>query len=247
MESSTQYDCVAEPKVHRLAKTGGNLYDLEETHGKYELKLLGMSVEGSTSEAQDILEFAGRACYQSFHKPNPATRNQSNYLENILIQGHESVLEHGSATFYITGVSRALTHELIRHRHLSYSQMSQRFVDESEAKMVMPPAIATLFKPGDKPYDRVVKSFKKAVKDYEKLAEKLTEKGLPRKQAREAARAVLPNCTETRIVVSGNFRAWRDFLKKRLDPAADAEIRTVALKLHSQLMEIAPDVFGDLG
>lgn len=247
VKESNEYDCVVEPEVHRLANTGDVAYGFENLHGDSATTLLGMRVEESTSEAQDVLEFAGRACYQSFHKPNPATRSQSNYLENILIQGHESVLEHGSATFYITGVSRALTHELIRHRHLSYSQLSQRFVDESEAKMVMPPAIATLFKPGDKPYDRVVKRFKKAVKDYEKLAEKLTEEGLPRKQAREAARAVLPNCTETRIVVSGNFRAWRDFLKKRLDPAADAEIRTVALKLYSQLMEIAPDVFGDLG
>lgn len=251
MESSTEYDCVAEPKVHHLANTGCVSYnyrlnEVNETSGNYELKLLGMDAGEPLSEAQDVLEFAGRACYQSFHKPNPATLNQSNYLENIIEQGHESVLEHGSATFYLTGVSRALTHELIRHRHLSYSQLSQRFVDESEAKMVMPPAIATLFKPGDKPYDRAVKSFKKSVKDYEKLAEKLAEKGLPRKQAREAARAVLPNCTETRIVVSGNFRAWRDFLKKRLDPAADAEIRTVALNLHSHLMDIAPDVFKDL-
>lgn len=243
VKESNEYACVVEPEVYLLANTGEINYELEDGSPT----LLGMSVEEDATEAQDVLEFAGRACYQSFHKPNPATRNQSDYLENIIEQGHESVLEHGSATFYLTGVSRALTHELIRHRHLSYSQLSQRFVDESEAKMVMPPAIATLFKPGDKPYDRAVKSFKRAVKDYEKLAEKLAEKGLPRKQAREAARAVLPNCTETRIVVSGNFRAWRDFLKKRLDPAADAEIRTVALKLHNHLLDIAPDVFKDLG
>ena len=90
---------------------------------------------------EHIAEFAGRACYQSFDKPNPLTARNWDYLENIISLGHESVLEHNPVTFYITGVSRAFTHELIRHRLLSYSQQSQRYVDESEANIVIPPAI----------------------------------------------------------------------------------------------------------
>ena len=75
-----------------------------------------------------LAEFAGRACYQSWSKPNPRTATNAGYLRHILEVGHLSVLEHGSVTFYLTGVSRSLTHELIRHRHFSYSQLSQRYV-----------------------------------------------------------------------------------------------------------------------
>src|SRR5690606_4189981 len=87
-----------------------------------------------------LAEFAGRACYQSFHKPNPKTAANHDYLRNILDQGHYSVLEHASATFYVTGVSRAFTHELVRHRHLSFSELSQRFVNVEDVELVEPPA-----------------------------------------------------------------------------------------------------------
>src|SRR3712207_3741803 len=91
---------------------------------------------------QALAEFAGRACYQSWSKPNPATATNAGYLRHILEVGHLSVLEHGSVTFYLTGVSRSLTHELIRHRHFSYSQLSQRYVPERDAGMVEPDVIA---------------------------------------------------------------------------------------------------------
>lgn len=200
-----------------------------------------MELDTQSDPGEDLMEFAGRACYQSFHKPNEATRRNKDYLANILAQGHESVLEHVSATFYLTGVSRALTHELIRHRHLSYSQLSQRFVDEKEAAMVVPPALR------DDPLavEALGDAFNEALWTYQELAQTLEHKGLPRKQAREAARAVLPNCTETRIVVTGNVRAWRDFLKKRLDPAADAEIREVAQMIFKYLNLLYPSAFQD--
>src|SRR5919202_1745131 len=91
---------------------------------------------------QALAEFAGRACYQSWSKPNPSTATNAGYLRHILDVGHLSVLEHGVVTFYITGISRSLTHELIRHRHFSYSQLSQRYVPERDAKMVEPDVIA---------------------------------------------------------------------------------------------------------
>ncbi|WP_448857709.1 FAD-dependent thymidylate synthase [Corynebacterium propinquum] len=204
-----------------------------------------MNIDIESHSPEDLSEFAGRACYQSFHKPNPATEECRDYIRNIIEQGHESVLEHGSVSFYITGVSRSFTHELIRHRHLSFSQQSQRFVDESESRFVIPPALAEL--PQNSP---VIFAMEQAVltaqNAYDDIVTELQEQGLSRKQAREAARAVLPNCQETRIVVTGNHRAWREFLWKRLAPGADAEIREVATKLLSELYVVAPSMYEDI-
>ena len=90
---------------------------------------------------QALLEFAGRACYQSWSKPNPKTATNAGYLQHIIDVGHFSVLEHASVSFYITGISRSCTHELIRHRHFSYSQLSQRYVPENESQIVVPPGM----------------------------------------------------------------------------------------------------------
>ncbi|MEO9222677.1 MAG: FAD-dependent thymidylate synthase, partial [Mycobacteriaceae bacterium] len=89
-----------------------------------------------------LAEFAGRACYQSWSKPNPATATNAGYLAHILEVGHLAVLEHGSVSFYLTGVSRLLSHELIRHRHFSFSQLSQRYVADVDARVVAPPGVA---------------------------------------------------------------------------------------------------------
>lgn len=193
---------------------------------------IGMFPDPDATSAEGLMEAAGRVCYQSQHKPNEATETNKAYLANILRQGHESVLEHAVFSFYLTGVSRALTHELIRHRHLSYSQLSQRFVNESQTAIVLPPAIEE----GSLEHDTLDNSVQVALWAYEDLVNSLQdEHELKRKQAREAARAVLPNCVETRIIVTGNVRAWRDMLKKRLDPAADAEIRLVSQMIYDEL------------
>src|SRR6202171_580252 len=88
-----------------------------------------------------LVEFAGRACYQSWSKPNPRTATNAAYIRHIIDVGHFSVLEHASVSFYITGISRSCTHELIRHRHFSYSQLSQPFVPEHDAQVVVPPGM----------------------------------------------------------------------------------------------------------
>ena len=87
---------------------------------------------------QALAEFAGRACYQSWSKPIPATATNAGYLDHILQVGHLSVLEHSTATFYITGISRSVTHELIRHRHFSFSQLSQRYLPATGPEVVEP-------------------------------------------------------------------------------------------------------------
>ncbi|HEX5114585.1 MAG TPA: FAD-dependent thymidylate synthase [Pseudonocardiaceae bacterium] len=195
-----------------------------------------------------LAEFAGRACYQSWRKPNPATATNAGYLRHILEVGHLSVLEHGSVTFYLTGVSRSLTHELIRHRHFSYSQLSQRYVPEKRAAMVEPEVIAS----DPVLHEKFQAAAEAGVAAYNDLLAGLEERfadepnpTLRRKQARQAARAVLPNATETRIVVTGNYRAWRHFIAMRATEHADVEIRSLAVECLRQLQKAAANVFDD--
>jgi thymidylate synthase (FAD) len=204
--------------------------------------------ETDADGGQALAEFAGRACYQSWTKPNPATATNEGYLRHILEVGHLSVLEHGSVTFYMTGVSRSFTHELIRHRHFSYSQLSQRYVPERDAAMVEPDVIAA----DPELHARFVAAAEASLQAYTDLLEGLEKKfadvenpTLRRKQARQAARAVLPNATETRIVVTGNYRAWRHFVAMRATEHADIEIRALAITCLRELQRVAPNVFAD--
>lgn len=195
-----------------------------------------------------LIEFAGRACYESWDKPNPRTATNAGYLRHVLEVGHTSLFEHATATFYITGISRSCTHELIRHRHFSYSQLSQRFVPEHDSSVVAPPAIR-----GDAELEQLfIEATDASRAAYTELLTRLEAKFadvpnaiLRRKQARQAARSVLPNATETRIVVTGNYRAWRHFIGMRATEHADVEIRQLAVECLRQLVELAPTVFGD--
>lgn len=199
-----------------------------------------MNSEVGDRVIEALPEFAGRSCYQSFAKKNPNTHAIGDYLAHLLDQHHYSVLEHSSVSFYIQGVSRALTHELVRHRHFSYSQLSQRYVDSSDVRFVIPPALEG----NEIGIAALRRTAVIALGSYNEIVDDLMGKGLKRKQAREAARAALPNMTETKIVVTGNFRAWIEFLVKRDNPAADAEIRRLAAEIGRQLSELAPHIFG---
>src|SRR5215213_11115941 len=195
-----------------------------------------------------LVEFAGRACYQSWSKPNPRTATNASYLKHIIDVGHFSVLEHASVSFYITGISRSCTHELIRHRHFSYSQLSQRFVPEHDSRVVLPPGME------DDPelQDIFTAAADASHATYSELLARLEAKfaGQPnasirRKQARQAVLAVVPNATETRIVVSGNYRAWRHFIAMRASEHADVEIRQLAVACLRELQRVAGNVFAD--
>jgi thymidylate synthase (FAD) len=201
-----------------------------------------------TEEAgEKLVEVAGRLCYMSFARPRPGGNKA--YLGHILEVGHGSVLEHAVFNLIITGVSRSFTHELVRHRAgFGYSQLSQRFVDESECAFVEPDAIAE-----DPELHRIwLASIEQSQAAYRALAEGLAarfadldDKTLRRKKAREAARSVLPNATETKIFVTANARALRHFIEMRGDAAADVEIRKVALAILVLVREDSPNLFGD--
>jgi thymidylate synthase (FAD) len=202
--------------------------------------------ETDAEGGQALAEFAGRACYQSWSKPVPSTATNAGYLRHILQVGHLSVLEHASATFYITGVSRALAHELIRHRHLSVSELSQRH--EPAADVVIPaaverdPALRELFLSTT---DAARKAYVAILSALEGQIETAPAGTLNRKQARQAARSVLAHATPTVLVVTGNLRAWRHFVGMRASDAADTEIRALAVALLRELQEVAPHAFAD--
>ncbi|MEP6621736.1 MAG: FAD-dependent thymidylate synthase [bacterium] len=203
--------------------------------------------QGGSTDGERLAEFAGRLCYMSQH--NPAGRSTREYLENIKKQGHGSVLEHANYSLLIEGVSRSLTHELVRHRAgFAYSQLSQRYVDESDACFVVPPAVA-----GDELLEGAWRTqIDSAQAAYVALVAQLMErygwvadKIHRRKMAREAARGVLPNSTETKIVVTGNARAWRTMLELRSSEGAELEIRRMALAVLRVLGAEAPAFFSD--
>jgi thymidylate synthase (FAD) len=200
--------------------------------------------------AELLNEVAGRTCYMSFGKGRKSSRE---YLENILSSKHGSVLEHAVWNLLITGVSRALTHELVRHRAgFSYSQLSQRYVDESEARYVVPP----LYQENGALRARWQQTIECVRKAYVELANATAEhvqqqhpEMAPRdrrKWARQAARSILPNACETKIFVTGNSRAWRHFLELRGSPHADTEIRLLAVEVCKVLKQESPNLFQDI-
>jgi thymidylate synthase (FAD) len=206
---------------------------------------------------QTVAEFAGRLCYLSFgadagfeggHKLIAGRTTNEAYLANIKRTRHGSVLEHAVWSVLFEGISRALTHELIRHRHFSYSQLSQRYVDESEVAFVLPPEI----REGTPAFDVWMRSCERANADYRELLVLIEDqvKDEPsattrRKRARQTARSLLPNAAETKIVVTGNARAFRHFIELRASPSADAEIRRLALGVLRLMRQEAPHLFDD--
>lgn len=194
----------------------------------------------STKDPDHLVETAGRLCYLSFDRPNPKTRKNEDYTANVIGQGHESVLAHPSVTFLIQGVSRALTHEMIRSRFLAFSELSQRYVDVGNTLWINPPAFRGI---GDLNTGDLKELVNEAYGDLVRL---LIDMGLTRKEAREAARAVMPNAVETKMMVSGNLRAWRDFVKQRLSPTADAEIQELAYRILKYLSDYSPNSVQDL-
>src|SRR3954462_12843276 len=155
--------------------------------------------ETDADGGEALAEFAGRACYQSWSKPNPATATNAGFLRHILEVGHLSVFEHSSVSMYLSGVSRSLTHELVRHRHFSFSELSQRHVPERAADLVEPAVIA------ENPHlhRKFAAATQAALAAYEALLASLENElgdapnaGLRRRQARQAARAVLPSALE---------------------------------------------------
>jgi len=194
-----------------------------------------------------LVEIAGRVCYMSFSKPRPGGNKA--YIERLLSVGHGSVLEHAVYNFLITGVSRSFTHELVRHRAgFGYSQLSQRYVDESTAEFVEPDCIGDdgeLHEIWRAAAEHCQEAYVKLVEGLQHKFSDVEDKTLRRKLARQAARSILPNATETKIFVTANARALRHFIELRANEHAETEIRMVAARICAILRDAAPNIFGD--
>lgn len=195
-------------------------------------KMLRESEIVNYPDCEELIEYSGRLCWDTTEKLG----TNSNRIQEWIKMGHESVIEHASATFYIKA-SRVLTHELVRHRLASYSQRSQRYVKESEPRYIIPPELESTA--NNKNRHSV---FEKAMKDAWVAYKKLLDLGVKA----EIARYALPNACETQIVMTMNFRELRHFIKLRTSGRALPEMRAVASEVLRIMKEQAPKVFEDL-
>jgi thymidylate synthase (FAD) len=189
-----------------------------------EVKLLAV-----TPDAEKLIETAGRLCWDTLDKTGTTPDRIQRWLE----VGHESMIEHACATFYIRA-SRVLTHELVRHRLASYSQRSQRYVKETELRYIEPPLIK-----GD---ESACSIFEEAMKASWQAYSDLLARGIKA----EIARYVLPNACETQIICTWNFREIRHIIKLRTSKRSLPEFRAVAGEIRRIAKEVAPQVFADL-
>ncbi|MBU1126737.1 MAG: FAD-dependent thymidylate synthase [Patescibacteria group bacterium] len=190
-----------------------------------------LKASGSENPLDEFIEFAGRLCYRSMPWGGGEA---SKYVMQRVHDGHGSIIEHPSATFLVTGISRACSHQIVRHRIASYSQESQRYVDMQDSDFVTPPAIA-----GN---DEAMIVWNAFINQCTLVYSEFRDLGI----RKEDARFVLPNATATKILITMNFRSFRHFFEMRCKKDAQWEIRNVALKMLDELFWYCPGVFTDL-
>lgn len=230
--------------------------DAAEQEGTPLNKLVGrLALDGGNLD--DLSEFGGRQCYRSWTKG----RDPEEYVENIIAQGHGSVFEHAVMNFQIVGVSRSLTHELIRHRAgNAFSQESQRYVDAKDMRFVVPTILAHHLQQttdmSDEALDndpdlrmfrdemsRAVENYTDAQASFKNIASNYAGAVSAKKRANEAAREYLPNAAETRLVFTANLRSFRHIASTRGAEFADLQIRRLAAIMLEKAREHAPIFF----
>ena len=191
---------------------------------------LEVELIGVTPVPERVIEQAGRTCYLSFERMEEDSHE--GFIRRLIKMGHESPLEHAYATFRIRNCSRAMTHQLVRHRLMSVSQQSQRYVDEKGFAYVVPESMPAEF----------LDDFHQDMKIIETMYEKWRQRGL----RKEDARFVLPNACTSEIVVSANFREWRHIFKLRTSAKAQWEIREACRAMLAILKVQAGACFDDI-
>jgi len=229
------------PRLYVLSRP---LLDLRELARFLEEEATEWERTSGATEAEEIIEFAGRICYMSFgNKQSPKSNRE--YIQTLIRQEHDSVLEHASWTFLLTGVSRAFTHQMVRHRvGFSFSQLSQQYHDETTAKFVIPEEV----KANPTVMELWLRLIEELRRGYQSISNELGAGDLgqhassreARRSVRSAARSILPNATETKLVFSANGRALRHFLNLRGAIAGDLEMRRVSALIYSRLEDEAP-------
>jgi thymidylate synthase (FAD) len=224
-------------------------------HGDTPLGKIHNDVDDSDWKSLDALpEFGGRFCYRSWEKG----RTREAYLQNVIEMEHGSILEHSVVSFAVSGVSRSFSHELVRHRQgASPSQESQRYVDAKDIRFIVPPLVEILSKHDPLIMTRFKRACAWSLSEYVELQDLLREglaaastedvklATMAKKRVNEAARALLPNASETRLLWTMNLRAARHVCSLRGSEHADLEIRRVAVEFTKVLKTVAPHCFAD--
>jgi len=199
---------------------------------------LNVKLLRSTSDPEDLIAAAARLCYSKsdidelFEK---MTHEKSvDLLKRLVEMGHESPTEHAVFTFAIEGVSRALTHQLVRHRIASYSQQSQRYVKGSDFKYIIPPSIKNNKEAKEK-FEKIMENLAKEYDEFNKIA------------PNEDSRFILPNAAETKIIVTMNARSLKNFFTRRCCNRAQWEIKQLADEMLKLCRKAAPELFGKIG
>jgi thymidylate synthase (FAD) len=205
-------------------------------------------------DSSQLCKTAGQTCYMSFGIKRTTNENAAKYFERLTSAGHGSVLEHSNFSFLLYGISRSVTHELVRHRHLGFSQVSQRYVSGSVLRFVERPEYQS-----EEGLHRLFEERADgAAAGYEAMANRLLErqeggasmlsadyKTDARKKVQQTARSLLPNETEAPMVCTGNVRALRHVVEMRADAHAESEIRNLAVRIFLCLVTADPILFGD--
>jgi thymidylate synthase (FAD) len=205
-------------------------------------------------DSSQLCKTAGQLCYASFGPRRTTNENAAAYFGRLTSAGHGSVLEHANFGFLLYGISRSVTHELVRHRHLGFSQVSQRYVSGSVLRFVERPE----YQDGGGLHRLFEERADRAAAEYEGMAARLLErqesgdallsadyKTDARKKVQQTARSLLPNETEASMVCTGNVRAWRHVVEMRADEHAESEIRALAVRIFLCLAVADPILFGD--
>jgi len=211
--------------------------------------ILNVKLLDVTENALALIYAACRQCYAEefagdiYEKIKDDEAKQAAFIKKIVASGHESPLEHVKFTFAVEGVSRALTHQLVRHRLASYSQQSQRYVKENDFDYIIPPSIEGNPLAKDE-FDKIMGLIQKS---YTKISGFLSEMGLSAEAANQDARFVLPQAAETKIIVTMNCRELLHFFKLRCCARAQWEIRLLAEKMLSDCKKCLPALFSKAG
>jgi thymidylate synthase (FAD) len=191
-----------------------------------------LAAEGPSHGSEALIEHAGRTCYRSVSGGDAAVT--ARFVHRRVEEGHESIIEHASASFEISGISRACSHQLVRHRLASYSQESQRYVDMSAPQWVVPPDIER------DPEARAI--WEEFVEAATETYRRLRARGIKK----EDARFLLPNATATRLIMTANYRELLHMFRLRISPHAQWEIRELCARMLLAVYPHAPNVFATL-
>jgi len=184
-----------------------------------------------TPDAEKLIETAGRISHLSYDKQTEDSYKE--FIKRIIKLGHFSILVHAYATFKISEISRACSHQLVRHRICSFTQQSQRYVDESNFEYIIPDSVSNNLKA----YELFTDFVNKAKSVYIELLKLGIKK--------EDARYVLPNATTTQIIMTANFREWRHIIELRGNINSQWEIRRIIIEILKILKSYAPNCFED--